>query len=95
MKYIKSFNDKETRKIYNGKFSKRIPQIIAKKAYIKLVMIDNAKDINDLRSPPSNHLEKLVGDRVGQYSIAINSQWRICFECSHGYFHKVEIVDYH
>ncbi|KRM40257.1 hypothetical protein FC39_GL000729 [Lactobacillus hamsteri DSM 5661 = JCM 6256] len=58
-------------------------------------MIDHATNINVLRSPPSNHLEKLEGDRQGQYSIAINSQWRICFMYQNNNFYHVEIVDYH
>ena len=58
-------------------------------------MIDNASDINDLRVPPSNHLEKLRGDREGQYSIRINDKYRICFVERSGDFYDVEIIDYH
>lgn len=58
-------------------------------------MLNNAKTIDDLRIPPANHLEKLSGDRDGQYSIRINKQWRICFEWQNGIANKVEIVDYH
>lgn len=58
-------------------------------------MIDNAVDINDLRVPPGNRLEKLSGDREGQYSIRINDQFRICFKYSNGDYENVEIVDYH
>lgn len=94
MKYIKSFKDKDTRKIYEGKFSKRVPPDISKKIVVKLLIIDMTKDINELRSPPSNHLENLKGKREGQYSIAVNKQWRICFNYIDGYFFKVELVDY-
>ena len=76
---IKSFADKETELIYNQKFSKRLPTTIQKVALRKLMMIDNAKCLEDLRVPPSNHLEQLVGDRKGQHSIRINDQWRVCF----------------
>lgn len=66
---IRNFADKETKKIYNQKFSKKLPQSIQKVALRKLIMLDNATNINDLRIPPANHLEQLVGDREGQYSI--------------------------
>ncbi|GAA3627575.1 type II toxin-antitoxin system RelE/ParE family toxin [Lactobacillus hamsteri] len=95
MNYIKSFANKDTKRIYQGKFVKRFPSYLARKAQIKLIMIDHATNINVLRSPPSNHLEKLEGDRQGQYSIAINSQWRICFMYQNNNFYHVEIVDYH
>ena len=58
-------------------------------------MLAAATDVNDLRIPPSNHLEKLRGDRMGQYSIRINDQWRLCFEWENGHAHNVEIADYH
>lgn len=93
---IKSYADKETEKVYNQIFSKRLPQNIQKIALRKLVMIDNAQSLEDLRVPPANHLEQLQGDRYGQYSIRINDQYRICFSigriCD---FCDVEIVDYH
>lgn len=72
-----------------------MPYTIQKVALRKLMMIDNAKSLNDLRIPPSNHLEALHGDREGQYSIRINDQWRICFLMNEGHFYNVEIVDYH
>ena len=62
---------------------------------MKLMIINNAEDLNDLRVPPGNRLEALSGDRVGQYSIRINDQWRICFTWSEGNAYQVEIVDYH
>lgn len=92
---IKSFADKETELIYNQKFSKRLPTTIQKVALRKLMMIDNAKCLEDLRVPPSNHLEQLVGDRKGQHSIRINDQWRVCFTEKDGHYYDVEIVDYH
>ena len=92
---IQSFADRETELIYNQEFSRRLPNTIQKVALRKLMMIDNAKSLNDLRIPPSNHLEPLHGDREGQYSIRINDQWRICFTMNDGQFYNVEIVDYH
>ena len=92
---IKSFADKETELIYNQKFSTRLPNTIQKVALRKLMLIDNAKCLEDLRVPPKNHLEQLVGDRKGQHSIRINDQWRVCFTEKEGHFYDVEIVDYH
>lgn len=92
---IKSFSDKETEKIYNQIFSKKLPHSIQKVALRKLVMIDNAQSVNDLRVPPANHLELLQGDREGQYSIRINGQYRICFSVEGNNFYDVEITDYH
>ena len=92
---IKSFKDKETEKIYKQIFSRKLPADIQKIALRKLIMMDNAKDINDLHIPPSNHLEQLHGDREGQYSIRINDQFRICFLYEDGDYLQVEITDYH
>ncbi|MDY7031971.1 MAG: type II toxin-antitoxin system RelE/ParE family toxin [Thermodesulfobacteriota bacterium] len=92
---IKSFKCKETEKIFKRNSSKKFPQNIQRAALKKLRMINRANIINDLRVPPSNHLELLHGKRKGQYSIRINDQWRICFEWSNGEAQKVEIVDYH
>ena len=93
---IKSFNDKETEKIFNQIFSKKLPQDIQRVALRKLIMIDNAGCLEDLRIPPANHLEALHGDREGQYSIRINNQYRICFLLQgKNDFYEVEIVDYH
>ena len=93
---IKSFSDKETEIVYNQMFSKKLPQNIQKIALRKLIMIDNAQSLEDLRVPPANHLEQLQGDRDGQYSIRINDQYRICFSVSGACdFFDVEIVDYH
>ena len=92
---IQSFADRETELIYNQEFSRRLPNTIQKVALRKLMMIDNAKTLDDLRIPPNNRLEQLLGDREGQFSIRINDQWRICFTIIDGHFYNVEIVDYH
>lgn len=92
---IKSFADKETEKIYNQIFSKKLPQSIQGIALRKLIMIDNAGCLEDLRVPPSNHLEQLKGNCLGQHSIRINQQYRICFVEKNNDFYNVEIVDYH
>jgi len=92
---IKSFKDKETKKIFSGIFSKKLPTEIQKTALRKLRMINRAADINDLKVPPANYLEKLVGNRTGQYSIRINNQYRICFEWVDKDAFGVEIIDYH
>lgn len=92
---IRSFADKETEKIYRQIFSKRLPQSIQRTALRKLIMLDNAAALEDLRVPPANRLESLQGDRAGQYSIRINNQYRICFKFFGGDCFDVEIVDYH
>lgn len=92
---IKTFADKETEKIYNQQFSKKLPQSIQRIALRKLMMLDNAERLEDLRVPPANHLELLHGNRAGQYSIRINQQYRICFTFENGVSRNVEIVDYH
>ncbi len=92
---IRSFADRETKKVYNQTFSGKLPQKIQSIALRKLIMIDNAGCLEDLRVPPANHLEKLEGDRKGQYSIRINDQYRICFNVEGNNFFNVEIVDYH
>ncbi len=92
---IKSFADKETVKIYQRNYSKKIPEEIQRRAYRKLLQIDLMQDLEELRSPPGNRLEKLKGERTGQHSIRINNQWRICFEWKGNDAYQVEIVDYH
>ena len=92
---IKSFKCKETEKIYNRLFSQKLPQDIQKVAMKKLWMLDAAINLEELRIPPSNHLESLKDDRKGQHSIRINQQWRICFKWNDGNAYNVEIVDYH
>jgi len=90
---IKSFRDAETEKVFNRRFSRRLPNDIQAVALRKLRMLANAHDVVDLRSPPGNRLERLGGDRVGQHSIRINDQWRICFVWKGGDAHEVEICD--
>jgi len=92
---IKSFKDSETEKVYRRERSRKLPGDIQQIALRKLRMINNAQNINDLRIPPANRLERLRGDRAGQYSIRINDQWRICFIWYGGDAHDVEITDYH
>ncbi|MCO5183676.1 MAG: type II toxin-antitoxin system RelE/ParE family toxin [Anaerolineae bacterium] len=92
---IKSFRDSDTEKVFSGRFSKRLPHDIQRVAERKLIMLHRAATLNDLRVPPSNHLESLHGDRFGQHSIRINRQWRICFEWYDDDAYDVEIVDYH
>ena len=94
---ILSFSDKETEKIFHQEFSTKLPIDIQRRAFYILVRIDNVLSINDLRTPSSNHLEKLIGDSKGRWSIRINDQWRICFVPVNGGadYIDVEIVDYH
>jgi len=92
---IKSFKSKETAKILNRQFSGKLPQNIQHVARKKLIMLDAATVLNDLRVPPSNRLEALKGDRKGQHGIRINDQWRICFKWKEGDAYDVEITDYH
>ncbi len=92
---IKSFKSKEAEKIFNREDSLKLPVQIQRVAMRKLWMIDAAHDINDLRIPPANHLEKLKGNRRGLYSIRINEKWRVCFKWVDGSAFDVEIVDYH
>jgi len=92
---IVSFRDKEAEKIWRGHRSKKLPQAIQQRVLNKLAMIHRSKNIHDLRVPPSNHLERLSGDREGQYSIRINQQWRLCFRWENGNTHDFEVTDYH
>ena len=92
---IKSFKNKETEKIFNRYFSKKLPQNIQRSALLQLRSLNQARNIIDLRNPPSNHLEKLHGNRKGQHSIKINDQWRICFIWDGNDAYEVEIADYH
>ena len=92
---IKSFGGKETEKIWNGIQSKKIAPEIQNTARRKLRMINNSQNINDLRVPPANRLEKLSGNYSGFHSIRINDQWRIIFKWENDNAFEVEIVDYH
>lgn len=92
---IKGFSDKRTAKVYEGKLPKGFPSEIFKRAVSKLDQLNYSEILDDLRIPPSNHLEALSGDRLGKYSIRINQQWRICFRWAEGHAYEVEITDYH
>ena len=92
---IKSFAEKESEKIWNGIRSGKLPSDIQQVARRKLRMLNNAQDLNDLRVPPANHLEKLSGELAGYYSIRINQQWRITFNWKGNNASNVKIVDYH
>jgi len=92
---IKSFRCKETKKVFSRRFSKKLPVSIQEGSRQKLVILDSATTLNDLRIPPGNRLEELKDNREGQHSIRINRQWRICFEWKNGDSYNVEIVDYH
>lgn len=92
---IKSFADRETEKIFNREFSRRLPQDIQRRARVKLEILDAADELDDLKIPPSNRLEKLRGDRSGQHSIRINDQWRVCFVWRNADAYEVEVIDYH
>tara|TARA_B100000508_G_scaffold140085_1_gene139964 strand:+ start:57959 stop:58240 length:282 start_codon:yes stop_codon:yes gene_type:complete len=92
---IKGFGDKQTEKIWNGNRSKKLPNEIQNVARRKLRMLNNAQEVNDLRIPPANRLEKLKGDLKDFYSIRINNQWRVIFQWKNNDAYHVEIVDYH
>ncbi len=92
---IASFRDKESATIWAGQRSPHLPSDIQAVALRKLRLVNQAKRLDDLRIPPGNRLEALKGERQGQHSIRINSQWRICFIWKDSHAHQVEIVDYH
>ncbi len=92
---IKTFRDAETEKVFRRQVSRKLPPTIQQTALRKLRMLNNAAVLEDLRIPPANRLEKLSGNRAGQYSIRINNQWRICFEWRDNNAYDVEITDYH
>jgi toxin HigB-1 len=92
---IRAFKDKEAEKVFNGRFSQKLPHTIQRIAERKLIMLHRALNLHDLRVPPANRLEALKGNRAGQHSIRINDQWRICFEWREDGVYDVEIVDYH
>jgi proteic killer suppression protein len=92
---ITSFHDDATECLWQGNFSKKLPNRIQALARRKLRMLNNARRIDDLRVPPNNRLEALSADRAGQWSIRIDEQWRVCFEWDKGQAARVEICDYH
>ena len=92
---IKSFDDRETEKIYYQTYSKKLPQSVQRIALRKMLMMDAAGGLEDLRIPPANHLEMLQGDLKGFYSIRVNAQYRIIFKIRNNDIYNVKIVDYH
>lgn len=92
---IRSFASKETETLFITGKARRLPPDILRRAVMRLTQLDAATRIEDLRLPPSNHLESLTGDRQGQWSIRINAQWRLCFRFEGGDAFELEIVDYH
>lgn len=92
---IRSFRDKATAALFMGRPPRRVPPELRKRAREKLDLIHSAQTLEDLRVPPANRLEPLSGNRVGQYSIRVNDQWRVCFRWEEGEAYDVELVDYH
>ncbi|WP_291319047.1 type II toxin-antitoxin system RelE/ParE family toxin [Desulfonatronospira sp.] len=92
---IKTFADKHTRSLYETGKSKKLPSDILRRASRKLEYVNLASSLDDLKVPPGNRLHKLADDSEGQYSIAINDQWRICFRFEGGDAFDVEVCDYH
>lgn len=92
---VKSFADKAAAALFAGKRAKAWGPELTRQAQRKLAMLNRAASLDDLKVPPGNRLEQLVGDREGQYSIRISDQWRVCFEWRDGHVWGVEIVDYH
>ena len=92
---IKSFADPDTERLFQRERVRRFPAELQRAMLRKLVIVDAAESLDDLRVPPGNRLEKLKGDRAGQYSIRVNDQWRVCFRWERGDAHAVAIVDYH
>ena len=92
---IKTFHCKQTERVFLRETVSKFSQEVCRKALRKLLILDAAERLEDLRIPPGNQLEKLVGNRKGQYSIRVNDQWRLCFRWEEGDAYEVEIVDYH
>ena len=92
---IESFASAETERLFATGKSRRLPPDILRRAVMRLAQLDAATTIDDLRLPPSNRLEALLGSRAGQWSVRINEQWRMCFRFERGNAQDVEIVDYH
>ena len=92
---IRSYRDKDTQAIAERRRVRRLPVHFQRRAQVKLMIMNNASNLNDLRTPPGNRLEALSGDRKGQHSVRINDRWRICFVWDDGDAYQVEIVDYH
>jgi len=92
---IRSFRDRETERVFERERSRRLPPDVQRRAHRKMLLLDAAEALDDLRVPPGNRLERLSAGRAGQYSIRVNDQWRICFRWERGDAYDVEIADYH
>ena len=92
---IRSCKDKITERVWAGERVRDLPPDIQDRALVRLRMLNRARTLDDLRSPPGNRLHALKDDRAGQHSISINMQWRICFVWRDGGAYGVEITDYH
>lgn len=92
---IQTFANSETERFFSTGKARRLPTEIRKRAAMRMNQLHAATRVEDLRLPSSNQLEKLSGDRAGQWSIRINAQWRVCFRFNAGHAFEVEIVDYH
>jgi toxin HigB-1 len=92
---IRSFKDKDTEKVWLREYVKKFGSDVQRQGHMQLAVLDAASQLNTLRIPPGNRLEKLTGDRTGQHSIRINDQWRVCFVWRDGGADNVEITDYH
>ncbi|MBI3454199.1 MAG: type II toxin-antitoxin system RelE/ParE family toxin [Candidatus Rokubacteria bacterium] len=92
---VRSFRERDTERLFRREPVRKLAPDVRRAALRKLLLLDAAESLEDLRVPPGNRLEKLTGDRAGQHSIRINDQWRVCFRWKDGDVHDVEIVDYH
>ena len=92
---IRSCKDRDTERVWRREPTKKLSPSLRRAALRKLLVLDGAETLDDVRSPPGNRLEKLTSNRKGQHSMRINDQWRICFPWEHGDAYDVEITDYH
>lgn len=92
---IRSFADRDTERIWHEQYIESVDRTVQRATLRKLELIHAAKDVQDLRVPPGNRLERLAGDRRGQHSVRVSAQWRICFVWREGDAEDVELVDYH
>ncbi len=92
---IRTFRDKEAKKVFEGSFSSKMPVEIQRKVRMRLLQLDASHSLDDMRLPPSNRLEALRGDRKGCFSVRVNAQYRVCFAWRDGNAYDVEVVDYH
>jgi proteic killer suppression protein len=92
---IRGFRDTETERLFRRERGSKLARPLQRAALRKLLLLDAAESLDDLRVPPGNRLEKLTGDRQGQYGIRVNDQYRVCFRWAGGDAHDVEVVDYH